>query len=79
MGGVVKVLHFLNIVMYYILRVEYFSRRRKTEKEKEENIWRRNMRFLEKKKNGEGKGGKYDREGNDGRVDRRMEGISIVL
>ena len=38
--------------------------------------------FLEKKEKGDGKGGKYDREGeyfNDGRVDRRKEDTSKVL
>ena len=41
-----------------------------------------NVFFLEKKEKGDGKGGKYDREGkyfNDGRVDRRKEDTSKVL
>ena len=36
----------------------FLSRRRKTEKEKEENIWRRNF-FVEERKTGVGKGRKY--------------------
>ena len=41
-----------------------------------------NVFFLERKEKGDGKGGKYDREGkyfNDGLVDRRKEGTSEVL
>ena len=60
----------------------FLRRRRKSEKEKEENIWRRKISFcggeererryfeqenfflVEGKKNGRGKGGKYNREEN---------------
>ena len=49
-------------------------RRRKTEKEKEENIWTIKIIFAEEKENGEGKGGKYIGEGKivagwDGQVE----------
>ena len=43
--------------------------RRKTEKEKDENIW-----SAEEKKNREGKGGKYsEKEKNDGQIDTQTE------
>ena len=54
----------------------FFWRRRRTgaENENEENIWRRRMFFVEEKKNGKGKLGKYlEKENvtNSGRTDEK--------
>ena len=43
----------------------FFWRKRKPEKEKEENIWRRKF-FVEERKDGVGKGGKYLEKRNGG-------------
>ena len=54
-----------------VLRRKIFSpqSRRKTEKEKDENIW-----SVEEKENGERKGRKYsEKEKNDGQIDTQTE------
>ena len=45
-GWSVKNLDFLNFVVHCILRGDIFFWRRKKEKEKEENVWRRKMYFF---------------------------------
>ena len=49
------------LVFHKVSDTSFWSQGRKTEKENEENIWRRKKLFLEDKYNGEGigLGGKY--------------------
>jgi len=68
--------------VHCILRGKYFFGGEKREGKGGKCLEKENVFFLEKKEKGDGKGGKYDREGeyfNDGRVDRRKEDTSKVL
>ena len=58
----------------------FFLRRRKTGKEKGRKYFEKELFFVEKKKNGEGKEGNYNGEGKivAGRVDGRTDGSKAL-